>query len=437
MNQQIVDYLQKNKERYTQESLVEQLKKSGYNTSEINEGVNFVYNLSNDTNVADKSKFRALGIGCGVITVILIVVATIVVFYMYGVSNNILKSDDTNHREMVDKPFKKNTKINKGVVEHDLDTEKTKKDNVVMSNSDGKDSDIVINNIHFSLKNTETLVTGGVKYTYSPVDKNVNQEFIIVIPKRVMYDSEGTRDFYENMSESADRNVDSDEWDDENNDEFGFYISSYNENMDKTEYELFDVTNGGKFQSILTVAIDGSKELGDMEKIVTIFRQVSMTEADKFKMNNTTSQSTMDSVDDIAFHFDQEDFIFDVTTGFEYTDEHKRYIPINEKRKPRKTKSMLVSKLKKAVYDSANAGCKHLKSGVNTSAKVVDISFGSSEECGFVLSGALNGKYLYEWTKVTKNGMQAYTYRITKDIDDKLPVEVVDKITEEFKEFKY
>ncbi len=437
MNQQIVDYLQKNKEQYTQESLVEQLKKSGYSTSEINESVNLVYNLSNDTNVAGKSKFGISGIGYGVIAVILIVVSMVVIFYMHGASKNTLKSNNINHKERTEKPFKKNTKINKGVAEHDLDSKKTKKDNVVMNNNDGKDSDIVINNIHFSLKNTETLVTGGVKYTYSPVDKNVNQEFVIIIPKRVMYDSEGTRDFYENMSEGADGNIDSDEWDDENNDEFGFYISSYNENINKTEYTLFDITNGGKFQSIFTVVIDGSKELDDIDKIIATFRQASVIEAGKFKMNKTTSQSTIDSVDDIAFHFDQEDFIFDVTTGFEYTDEHKRYIPVEEKHKPRKTKNMLISKLKKAVYDSADAGCKHLKSGVNASAKVVDISFDSSEECGFILSGALNGKYLYEWTKVTKNGMQAYTYRITKDIDDKLPVEVVDKITEEFKEFKY
>ncbi len=43
MNQQIIDYLQTNKGSYSKESLVEQLKNSGYNDNEILESVNAVY----------------------------------------------------------------------------------------------------------------------------------------------------------------------------------------------------------------------------------------------------------------------------------------------------------------------------------------------------------------------------------------------------------
>lgn len=43
MNQQVVDYLRTNKDSYTKESLVEQLKNSGYSDSEIQEGLNMVY----------------------------------------------------------------------------------------------------------------------------------------------------------------------------------------------------------------------------------------------------------------------------------------------------------------------------------------------------------------------------------------------------------
>ncbi len=43
MNKQIVDYLQKNKSQYTQISLVQQLKKAGYNNIEIQKAVEYVY----------------------------------------------------------------------------------------------------------------------------------------------------------------------------------------------------------------------------------------------------------------------------------------------------------------------------------------------------------------------------------------------------------
>jgi hypothetical protein len=43
MNQKIVDYLQQNKEQYSQESLVEQLKNTGYKDSEVSEAIGEVY----------------------------------------------------------------------------------------------------------------------------------------------------------------------------------------------------------------------------------------------------------------------------------------------------------------------------------------------------------------------------------------------------------
>jgi len=49
MNQQIVEYLQKNKDNYTQESLVQQLRNAGHNEADIQDAVNFAYN---DVNTA-------------------------------------------------------------------------------------------------------------------------------------------------------------------------------------------------------------------------------------------------------------------------------------------------------------------------------------------------------------------------------------------------
>lgn len=47
MNQQIIEYLQQNKDKYPKEDLIEQLKKAGYEEAEINKAVDFVYYKKN------------------------------------------------------------------------------------------------------------------------------------------------------------------------------------------------------------------------------------------------------------------------------------------------------------------------------------------------------------------------------------------------------
>jgi hypothetical protein len=56
MNQKIVDYLQENKEQYSQDVLVEQLNVAGYDTAEINKSVDFVYSL--DGTVANRRPWQ-------------------------------------------------------------------------------------------------------------------------------------------------------------------------------------------------------------------------------------------------------------------------------------------------------------------------------------------------------------------------------------------
>lgn len=60
MHQQIIDYLKQNKDKYSKEVLIEQLKKVGYGELEINKAVDFVYSNGdlNDINRNDKSRFR-------------------------------------------------------------------------------------------------------------------------------------------------------------------------------------------------------------------------------------------------------------------------------------------------------------------------------------------------------------------------------------------
>lgn len=43
MNQQIVDYLQTNKDEYTKESRMEQLRNNGHSVEDITEAINIVY----------------------------------------------------------------------------------------------------------------------------------------------------------------------------------------------------------------------------------------------------------------------------------------------------------------------------------------------------------------------------------------------------------
>lgn len=57
MNKQIVDYLQKNKDEYTKESLVEQLNEAGYGVAETTEAINSVYGeaVTENTTTTNKS----------------------------------------------------------------------------------------------------------------------------------------------------------------------------------------------------------------------------------------------------------------------------------------------------------------------------------------------------------------------------------------------
>lgn len=50
MNQNVVDYLQENKEKFPQEVLISALQKANYNMMDINEGIQLVYvkNISED-----------------------------------------------------------------------------------------------------------------------------------------------------------------------------------------------------------------------------------------------------------------------------------------------------------------------------------------------------------------------------------------------------
>lgn len=48
MNQNVITYLQENKDKYSQKVLLDQLRKSGYLEQDIQDGVSFVYNNSNN-----------------------------------------------------------------------------------------------------------------------------------------------------------------------------------------------------------------------------------------------------------------------------------------------------------------------------------------------------------------------------------------------------
>lgn len=49
MNQQIIDYLNQNKDKFSQEDLIDQLRKTGYQEDDIQNGVNNVYNSDIET----------------------------------------------------------------------------------------------------------------------------------------------------------------------------------------------------------------------------------------------------------------------------------------------------------------------------------------------------------------------------------------------------
>ena len=55
MNQQIISYLQQNKDNYSKESLMRELQKARYSEQDIRDGVNYVYNTSTDNSDPNSS----------------------------------------------------------------------------------------------------------------------------------------------------------------------------------------------------------------------------------------------------------------------------------------------------------------------------------------------------------------------------------------------
>ena len=99
MNQAIIDYLQKNKDLYAKDALVAQLKTSGFNEEEIEDGVRQVYENYSQSDVPtltkigkSKSKwsFTKLGAFFGLLYLGISLVAMVLVSQDYGITSNAL-----------------------------------------------------------------------------------------------------------------------------------------------------------------------------------------------------------------------------------------------------------------------------------------------------------------------------------------------------------
>jgi hypothetical protein len=74
MNQQILDYLQKNKDSYTKESLVEQLQNAGYANADITSSVIYVYGEKGTQLDKINQKFKKIYVRFGKFVVLLFII---------------------------------------------------------------------------------------------------------------------------------------------------------------------------------------------------------------------------------------------------------------------------------------------------------------------------------------------------------------------------
>ncbi len=136
MNQQIVDYLQKNKEAYTTESLVQQLRNVGYAENDIQEAVGVVYGADLSPNVipmpnAPSPQAYATASNTSpkkiilmlIIVVIFFATALVGIFFMMNKKNSNV-SDNTQASSTI-----KNSSVAKGKNTEKTQADKTDKDN--------------------------------------------------------------------------------------------------------------------------------------------------------------------------------------------------------------------------------------------------------------------------------------------------------------------
>jgi uncharacterized RDD family membrane protein YckC len=98
MNQQIIDFLQENKEEYTKESLIEQLRNAGYDNAEITDAVKNIYGddevlikIPND-DIENNIKYAGFGIRTvasiiDMIVVMIVIIPFLLIFKSFIITN--------------------------------------------------------------------------------------------------------------------------------------------------------------------------------------------------------------------------------------------------------------------------------------------------------------------------------------------------------------
>ena len=446
MNQKIVDYLQDNKEKYSQEVLVEQLKNTGYSKGDIQAGVKFVYSDRNiplpkqSSTSSQQSGNQGLSADKKIMAIIgtIGLVGLIIVFGYLTMGNS--NKEVCNGTDC--QPQEKQSSDKKDSMEKETDK-------LQINDEPSTQKLISINGVDFIASQSEQTPPGGMIYNYVPKQENINQSISINILKRPKSSKE-TRDIYKGIAESMGDLKILDEWSNKKEDEYGFYGSKYNNSENETSYIISGVINSGSFQMSMRGVVVGKIEKDDVSKIISDFRETTVRlSQDNTFQNDFSNQKIIDvdnkvstSKQSVLFNFDDFDFIVDeeAPNHLAMKSDEVMYMPTSQTVRPYEESGFLITTSIPVRYKQASEVCNDLKSSMEQSAtgntEIKDIEFHSDKVCGVYLYEKDNNKKINLWFKASFADNKMYKY-IINSYGEGLSLEIVAGVTEEFKEFKY
>ena len=456
MNQKIVDYLQENKEKYSKESLVANLKGARYDEVEIQEAVSFVYGDKNIPLPTLKSPKQS-----GVINQqsqqydsvinkkVLIMVGIVILIGIMGVLSYIVINKSKNNKDAVCAGSDcelQDQQLN--IKENSLDI--SKQGDVSSVASDNDQYTININGVNFVPDKSEQTPPGGMVYEYLPKQDSIDQRITINILKRPM-SSVKTNEMYKKIAIGPGGLEILDEWKDEAKDEYGFYGSKYDNIESKTTYTISNVIDNGSFQISMRGVIVGEVKKNNINKIIGDFRKATARlSRDSTFQNDFSNQKIIDvdnkvstSKQSVLFNFDDFDFIVDeeASNYLSTKSDEIMYIPTSQTVRPYEESGFLITTSIPVRYKQASEVCNDLKSSMEQLAtgntEIKDIKFHNDEVCGvYLYEKDNNNEKINLWFKVSFADNKMYKY-IINSYGEGLSLEIVAGVTEEFKEFKY
>ncbi|HHX58632.1 MAG TPA: hypothetical protein GX706_02605 [Candidatus Moranbacteria bacterium] len=374
---------------------------------------------------------------------------------LYAFKNKNLSQDSIANEESNQGDFDSSEMTDSGAKSKDeaIGFESKARDNVDAINRLDQKKPISFHNRQYVFNPEATKIDSSVagsslrseKYEYVWRDRTGRGDdmtFEISLSNYSSYDSEGMRDFFKGYVLTEDRNneVVVRDWQDELNDEYILYTSFSLE--DHFMHSFSYISNDGRFIAHADISSEDEYTEEYIDFMIREFRRAASIAKGDYPdtLAEDSEIRTMFELEDskIKFRFDREDFVYDTQSVLYEGNAVAMYSPKEESRKSFKNKIMMIIDTSKEPSEEI---CDKQLKDFSLNEEISGVNFRGPGECDFLSRKNFdydNESYIrYSWMKIIDGGEYLYLYTINKKSSDELPFYVIDKITDEFKQFEY